>query len=166
MSQSLRQYFYRVKRHWQRHFDSPVLVEWLFALLCEFCRLERSTIKSTNQHEGSAENTNIQTCCLFHKLGSNPTGVDRIRRLFQEMVDSIRTQGNALCWRLCLRFEVALGKIDAARKIFYRGLAKCPWSKALYLDGIRVLRPYLSEEECKELIEFMAAKELHVREDI
>lgn len=166
MSQSLRRHFQSVRRRWQRHFDSPLVVEWLFALLSEFSRLERSVGLGEVASESSlslSTTSEPPRCCFFHKFGSNVTGIERIRRLFQEMVESVRTQGNALCWRLYLRFEVQMGKVDTARRVFYRGVAKCPWSKALYLDGVRVLRPYLSEAECKELVDFMAAKELHMR---
>ncbi|RLN96822.1 hypothetical protein BBJ28_00018479 [Nothophytophthora sp. Chile5] len=167
MSQVLRGYFLQVEKRWQRHYDSPELVEWLFALLCEFCRVERSA--ATNQSAEAALTTSAYfirpTCCLFHHWGMNSTAIARIRKVFEDMVSHIRTKGNALCWRLYLRFEVALGKVDAAKKVFYRGIAACAWSKALYLDGVRVLRAYLSDDECQELFEFMAAKELHVRVD-
>lgn len=168
MSQSLRMRFQSVRMRWQRHFDSPLVVEWLFALLCEFSRLERSVTPGEAEPGSSLSLSTTPEprpgrCCLFHKFGSNLTGIERVRRVFQEMVENSRTQGNALCWRLYVRFEVQMGKVDTARRVFYRGLAKCPWSKALYLDGVRVLRPYLSEAECKELADFMAAKELHVR---
>lgn len=166
MSQSLRRHFQSVRTRWQRHFDSPLIVEWLFALLCEFSRLERSATKGEAEPGSSlrlSTTSEPSRCCLFHKFGSNLTGVERIRRVFQEMVENVRTQGSALCWRLYVRFEVQMGKVDTARRVFYRGLAKCPWSKALYLDGVRVLRPYLNAAECKELVDFMAAKELHVR---
>ncbi|RLN06395.1 hypothetical protein BBJ28_00011851 [Nothophytophthora sp. Chile5] len=167
MSQVLRGYFLQVEKRWQRHYDSPELVEWLFALLCEFCRVERST--ATNQSAETVLMTNAYsirpTCCLFHHWGMNSTAIARIRKVFEDMVSHIRTKGNALCWRLYLRFEVAMGKVDAAKKVFYRGIAACAWSKALYLDGVRVLRAYLSDGECQELFEFMAAKELHVRVD-
>lgn len=33
------------------------------------------------------------------------------------------------------------------------------------MDGLRVLRPYLSEDECHELLELLEAKELNVRVD-
>lgn len=170
MSQSLRRHFHQAQQRWQRQFDSPLLVEWLFALLCEFGRLERfASHAAATLSESGAQMSSLPpqaTCCLLHKYESNVVGLERVRRLFQDMVESVRTQGNALCWRLYVRFEERLGKVEAARRVFYRGLAKCPWSKALYLDGVRVLRPYLSEGECKELVDFMSAKELHLREDM
>ncbi|TYZ60935.1 hypothetical protein PybrP1_004338 [[Pythium] brassicae (nom. inval.)] len=168
MSQRLRQHFSRTQQRWRRQFDSPLLVEWLFALLCEFARLERFALKAFTDSgiAGGTPPTQLQsTCCLLHKYQSNVVGFERVRRVFQDMVEGVRTRDNALCWRLYVRFEEQLGKVESARRVFYRGLARCPWSKALYLDGIRVLRPYLSEDECRELVDFMGAKELHLREE-
>ncbi|KAG1711196.1 hypothetical protein DVH05_014007 [Phytophthora capsici] len=166
ISQVLRNYFLQVEKRWRRHYDSPELVEWLFALLCEFCRAERAaTLKelSMNTTESSIDRCPRFKCCLFHRWGMNATAVSRIRHLFEKMVTQIRTKGNALCWGLYLRFEVALGKVDAAKKILYRGIAACAWSKEIYMDGIRVMRAYLSEAECQELLSFMEAKELNLR---
>jgi hypothetical protein len=165
MSQSLRKYFQSRRQAWQRSLDSPALTEWLFALLCEFARAERGGIKITVDlplHDAKDRST----CCVLHRWGKNRPAVERIRRVFEEMMSQLKTSGCAIGWRLYLRFELAVGKVDAARKVFYRGLAKCPWSKALHLDGLRVLRPYLSQIECDEISEFLAAKELHVRVDV
>ncbi|EEY57648.1 uncharacterized protein PITG_00210 [Phytophthora infestans T30-4] len=160
ISQVLRNYFLRVEKRWRRHFDSPELVEWLFALLCEFYRAERAA--TTRERSKSSVD---EVCCLNHRWGMNATAVNRIRQMFESMVNQIRTKGNALCWGLYMRFEVALGKVDAAKKVLYRGIAACAWSKALYMDGLRATRPYLSEDEYQELIEFMEAKELNLRVD-
>lgn len=165
VSQTLRQYFLRVKQIRHRQFDSPELVEWLFALLCELYRVQRSATKIVDDRGTSALDDKSNMCCLRHKWQMNQTAIRRIRRVFEDMISQIRTQGSALAWRLYVRFEVAMGKIEAARKVFYRALAKCPWSKALYMDGVAVLRPYLSSDECRELMEFMTAKEIHVRVD-
>ncbi|CAH0520073.1 unnamed protein product [Peronospora belbahrii] len=164
ISQVHRNYFRRVERRWRRHYESPSLVEWLFALLCEFCRIERASVIKK-----SAESNKISTrltCCLFHRWEMDMTAVNRIRQMFECMVMKINTRGSALCWGLYMRFEVALGKVDAAKKVLYRGIATCAWSKVLYMDGIRVMRAYLSKRECQELLDFMEAKELNVRVDV
>ncbi|EGZ16094.1 hypothetical protein PHYSODRAFT_351696 [Phytophthora sojae] len=165
ISQVLRNYFLRVEKRWRRHYDSPELVEWLFALLCEVCRIERAATVKYLPVQSDDDNCSRPTCCLFHRWSMNSTTVTRIRQMFESMVNHIRTKGNALCWRLYMRFEIALGKVEAAKKVLYRGIAACAWSKALYMDGLRVLRPYLSEDECHELLELLEAKELNVRVD-
>ncbi|KAI9914947.1 hypothetical protein PsorP6_008435 [Peronosclerospora sorghi] len=156
-----RQYFGRVEKRWRRHYDSPKLVEWLFALLCEFCRSERTAI--IRRSMSNDDNATSSTCCLRHHWEMNTTAINRVRHIFENMVNQIETKGNALCWGLYMRFEIALGMVDAARKVLYRGIAACAWSKALYIDGLRVMRAYLNEDECQELIDFMEAKELNVR---
>ncbi|GMF09442.1 unnamed protein product [Phytophthora lilii] len=169
ISQVLRSHFFRVEKRWRRHFDSPKLVEWLFALLCELCRVERAAAVKESSDIPNANTTAViscrPTCCLYHRWGMNEAAVNRIRLTFERMVNHIRTKGTALCWRLYMNFEVALGKVDAAKKVLYRGIASCAWSKSLYMDGLRLLRPYLSETECQELLELMEAKELSIRAD-
>ncbi|CEG49371.1 Uncharacterized conserved protein [Plasmopara halstedii] len=168
ISQVLRNYFLRVEMRWRRHYDSPELVEWLFALLCEFYRIERTAIiMNSSTIMGSSSDSFVHsTCCIFHRWGLNAIAVNRIRQLFEKMVNQIRTKGIALCWELYMRFEVAMGKVDAATKVLYRGIAACAWSKSLYMTGLCLLRAYLSDDECQELFEFMEAKELSVRADL
>ncbi|KAJ0403802.1 hypothetical protein P43SY_003899 [Pythium insidiosum] len=159
-SQSLRKFFESRRRDWRRQLDTPTLTDWLFALLCELSRAERS-IESME-----AGSSGVTSCCLLHRWSLNRPAVERIRHVFEEMLAQRRTQGSAIGWRLYLRFEVAMGKIDAARRVLYRGIARCPWSKALYLDALRILRPYLSAAECREIMELLNSKELHQRVDM
>lgn len=159
MSQALRSHFLRVEKTSRRHFDSPHLNEWLFMLLGVVARVERAASKAV----GATLSDNNCNCCLFHKWGANRPGIDCIRAAFESMVSQVRTRGSALAWRLYLRFEISLGRVDAAKKVFYRALARAPWSKELYLDSVRVLRPYLSDDESQQIIGLMEAKELHVR---
>lgn len=168
VSQVLRNYFLRIEKRWRRHHDSPELVEWLFALLCEFYRLKRGAMimELSSVRDLNSDRVSNPTCCVFHRWGMNATAVARIRQMFESMVNQIRTKGSALCWELYMRFEVALGKVDAATKVLYRGVAACAWSKSLFMTGLCILRPYLSEEDCLELIKFMEAKELSVRADL
>ncbi|CAI5725880.1 unnamed protein product [Hyaloperonospora brassicae] len=161
ISQVHRTYFLQIEKRWRRHFDSPRLVECLFALLCEFSRVERAVMVKSFAETDS--NFTRPSCCLFHHWDMNLTAVKRVRQIFENVVNQIQTKGNALCWRLYMRFEVALGKIDAAKKVLYRGIAACAWSKALYMDGLRVMRAYMTEDECQELLDFMESKELNLR---
>lgn len=168
ISQVHRKYSIWVEKRWRRYYDSPDVIEWLFMLLCEIYRVERAAtiLELSRNVDPCIDEHSHPMCCVFHRWGRNTTGITRIRQLFENIVTQFRTKGSALCWELYLRFEVALGKIDAATKVLYRGIASCPWSKSLYMNGLRILRAYLSEEECHELLEFMESKELSVRADL
>ncbi|KAH9128434.1 hypothetical protein AeMF1_001409 [Aphanomyces euteiches] len=134
------------------NFDAASPMVHLMALLGEVYRL-----KKTNALDIES------TCCGVHQWGS--VAIHRIRRVFEDAVDNVswRSQGSALLWRLYLRFEIQTGQVQQAIKVFYRAIHKCPWSKALYFDSIRVLRPYLTDENVQEILGILVSKELYLR---
>ncbi|KAF0690760.1 Aste57867_17879 [Aphanomyces stellatus] len=136
------------------HFDAASPMVHLMALVGEIHRLEKTNKLETED-----------MCCGLHQWG--PVAITRIRRAFEDAVDSIswRSQGSALLWRLYLRFEVQAGQVQHAIKVFYRGIYKCPWSKELYLDSLRLLRPYLTDDNVQEVLGFLVGKELYLRND-
>lgn len=79
-------------------------------------------------------------------------------------------------WRAYLAFELdALkapsqppGRPDAARRVFFRALHACPWSKTLWLEGFKQLSAggALTGNELGDLCETMREKELRLRTDI
>nr|CCA15011.1 hypothetical protein PITG_00210 [Albugo laibachii Nc14] len=169
VSRHLRRFFTSIYQRAERQLSSLQISEWLFCLLCEIMRLER-IVKVQNHPLESIVQREItdtfETCCLWHRWKCNRAGVDRVRNLFEQMVECSQSQQCALLWRLYLRFEVAMGKIGAAKKVFYRGLSVCPWSRALYLDGFTVCRPYFSKRECDDLLHWMVTGGLNIRDEL
>ncbi|ETW03057.1 hypothetical protein, variant [Aphanomyces invadans] len=133
-------------------FDAASPMAHVMGLLGEVYRLKRFN-----------ELDVADTCCALHQWG--PVAISRIRRVFEDALDSVswRSHGSALLWRLYLRFEVQAGQVQGAIKVFYRGIHTCPWSKELYLDSVRVLRPYLSDDDMAEIVGFLVGKELYLR---
>lgn len=166
VSQPLRRFFAKAHQRAERQFSSLKISEWLFFLLCEIMRLERVVNVHNYPVDDSNQRDFTESCCLWHHWKCNRAGVDRVRNLFEEMVEGNQMRQCALFWRLYLRFEVAMGKIGAAKKVFYRGLSVCPWSRALYLDGLAVCRPYFSERECDDVVQWMVAGGLNIRKEL
>ncbi|RHY85020.1 hypothetical protein DYB35_007929 [Aphanomyces astaci] len=146
MSQQVRRQVQAAVASSRLHFDAASPMVYLMGLMGEVHRL-----KTANELDVR------ESCCALHEWG--PVAIGRIRRLFEDAVDDT----SALLWRLYLRFEVHAGQVQAAIKVFYRGIHKCPWSKALYLDSVRILRPYLSDQHMTEIVGLVVTKELYLR---
>ena len=56
--------------------------------------------------------------------------------------------------------------VDTPNEGFFRAVNACPWSKALWLDGLRALHGVLPPGEMGELLEVMTEKGLRLRTDI
>ncbi|RHZ22553.1 hypothetical protein DYB31_004167 [Aphanomyces astaci] len=146
MSQQVRRQVQAAVASSRLHFDAASPMVYLMGLMGEVHRL-----KTANELDLR------ESCCALHEWG--PVAIGRIRRLFEDAVDDT----SALLWRLYLRFEVHAGQVQAAIKVFYRGIHKCPWSKALYLDSVRILRPYLSDQHMADIVGLVVTKELYLR---
>ena len=87
----------------------------------------------------------------------------RVRRLFEQAVTNASGARMLLLWRMYARFELVSGNALGARKVLFRGVNACPWAKAVWTDVVRRFRPYVSREECVELMRVMAGKGIRVR---
>ncbi|KAM3567766.1 hypothetical protein VYU27_010095, partial [Nannochloropsis oceanica] len=92
-----------------------------------------------------------------------PGGVALVRRTFEEVVSSCTGRSCPLLWRLYLRFELQQEYYARAKKLFYRAVASCPSSKALWLDAFLSLRRLFTAKEKKEMKNLMGRKGLLVR---
>lgn len=95
----------------------------------------------------------------------------RIRSLLERSVSTASknasaTRSKVLLWRVYLAYELALGRPDSARRVYFRAINACPWSKALWLDGFKSLRDHMSPSEMGELLDVMREKDLRLRTDV
>ncbi|KAF8014578.1 hypothetical protein BT93_H0411 [Corymbia citriodora subsp. variegata] len=91
----------------------------------------------------------------------------RIHGLFERALanDSLRT--SVLLWRSYIAYEIDIAQNpSAAKRIYFRAIHACPWSKKLWLDGFLKLNSILSAKELSDLQEVMRDKELNLRTDI
>ncbi|EHA8588963.1 protein NRDE2 [Cocos nucifera] len=91
----------------------------------------------------------------------------RIHGLFERALANDKLQKSVLLWRCYLAYEADIAhNPSAARRIFFRAIHACPWSKRLWLDGFQKLSSVLTAKELSDLQEVMRDKELHLRTDI
>ncbi|CAA7401326.1 unnamed protein product [Spirodela intermedia] len=91
----------------------------------------------------------------------------RIRGLFERALSDDRLQRSVLLWRCYLAYEAQTAQNpNAVRRVFYRSIHACPWSKVLWLDGFLKLSSILTARELADLQEVMRDKELNLRTDI
>ncbi|KAH7307034.1 hypothetical protein KP509_22G043300 [Ceratopteris richardii] len=97
------------------------------------------------------------------RQGSSP----RIHSLFEKAVQSNATQQSVILWRFYIAYELQLrNDVDAARRVYFRAIHACPWSKLLWMDGFSKMSTVLSAKELTEFQDIMREKELRIRTDV
>ncbi|KAI5059254.1 hypothetical protein GOP47_0025573 [Adiantum capillus-veneris] len=95
--------------------------------------------------------------------GSGP----RIHSLFEKAVESTKTHKSVVLWRCYMAYELEVrGDLDAARRVYFRAIHACPWSKLLWLDGFKKMSNVLSAKELSDFQDIMREKELRIRTDV
>ncbi|XP_037495827.1 nuclear exosome regulator NRDE2 [Jatropha curcas] len=91
----------------------------------------------------------------------------RIHGLFERALANESLRKSVILWRIYIAYEINIAHDhSAARRIFFRAIHACPWSKKLWLDGFLKLSSILSAKELSDLQEVMRDKELNLRTDI
>ena len=78
-----------------------------------------------------------------------------IRAALQRAVTHPVGQRCPVLWRTFLRFERAVGSPEAVHRVLLRGVEACPWSKALWIDGLDMLNGYIKPRELTEFLTIM-----------
>ncbi|KAJ0264325.1 hypothetical protein HA466_0026970 [Hirschfeldia incana] len=91
----------------------------------------------------------------------------RIRGLFERALAQDTLNSSVILWRCYIAYEIDVAhNPSAARRIYFRAINACPWSKKLWLDGFGKLSSVLTAKEMSDLQEVMRDKELNIRTDI
>ncbi|KAE8678347.1 hypothetical protein F3Y22_tig00111427pilonHSYRG00550 [Hibiscus syriacus] len=91
----------------------------------------------------------------------------RIHGLFERALANDKFHSSVVLWRLYVAYEInVVHNPSAARRIFFRAIHACPWSKTLWLDGFLRLNSILTAKELSDLQEVMREKGLNLRTDI
>ncbi|KAL8153533.1 hypothetical protein V2J09_011293 [Rumex salicifolius] len=91
----------------------------------------------------------------------------RIHALFERALANDLLRSSVILWRCYIAYQIDVtGDLGAAKRIFFRAIHACPWSKTLWLDGFLKLNAILSAKELSDLQEVMRDKELNLRTDI
>ncbi|KAL9155477.1 hypothetical protein ABFS82_09G005900 [Erythranthe guttata] len=91
----------------------------------------------------------------------------RIRGLFERALENDKLHNSVILWRCFIEYERSVTcNASAAKRVFFRAIHACPWSKKLWLDGFLKLDSVLTVKELSDLQEVMREKELNLRTDI
>nr|CAB3447982.1 unnamed protein product [Digitaria exilis] len=123
----------------------------------------RLTLDKCSQRDPSIITLLFALSFEWSKTGSD----NRIHSLFERALADDKLQKSVLLWRCYLAYEAEkAGNASAARRVFFRAIHACPWSKRLWLDGFQKLSSILTLKELSDLQEVMRDKELNIRTDI
>ncbi|KAI3869306.1 hypothetical protein MKX03_010736 [Papaver bracteatum] len=91
----------------------------------------------------------------------------RIHALFERALANDKLEHSVILWRCYIAYELdVVCNPSAAKRVFFRAIHACPWSKKLWLDGFLKLNSILTVKELSDLQEVMRDKEIHMRTDI
>ncbi|KAM7471048.1 hypothetical protein LguiA_009231 [Lonicera macranthoides] len=91
----------------------------------------------------------------------------RVHGLFERALASGRLHNSVILWRWYIAYEINVASSpSSAKRVFFRAIHACPWSKKLWLDGFIQLKSVLTAKELSDLQEVMRDKELNLRTDI
>ncbi|KAG5718792.1 UPF0614 protein [Termitomyces sp. T112] len=89
--------------------------------------------------------------------------VERTRRGLAGAVDSERTRGSYIIWRIYIELEIRTGELQHAKKLLFRAIGECPLVKDLYLLAFGPLRSVFSGKELSGIADTMAERGLRLR---
>ncbi|KAI0307929.1 NRDE-2, necessary for RNA interference-domain-containing protein [Multifurca ochricompacta] len=92
--------------------------------------------------------------------------VERIRGGLTSAIESERTRGSPILWRLLLELEIRVGDLERAKSVILQALGECPLVKDIYMQAFDRLRPAFSAHELKSLWETMVERGLRIRKGL
>ncbi|GMH12003.1 hypothetical protein Nepgr_013844 [Nepenthes gracilis] len=142
----------------------------LFRSLIEFC--SKYTVPNRlrqilDNHCRKKPSVVVWLFALSFEVGRGSLQHSRIHGLFERALADDRLRSSVILWRCYIAYEIDIvGNLSAAKRIFFRAIHACPWSKKLWLDGFLKLNSVLTAKELSDLQEVMRDKELNLRTDI
>lgn len=73
---------------------------------------------------------------------------------------------STLLWRSYLYYEYHSGSYYNAIHVFYNAINKCPYSKVLWTDAIRILRPLMKNDELVNILSYCQSKDIILNNSI
>ncbi|KAJ6621607.1 NRDE-2, necessary for RNA interference-domain-containing protein [Mycena sp. CBHHK59/15] len=89
--------------------------------------------------------------------------IERTRSGLAAAVESERTRGSPIIWRIFIEFEIRAGELQRAKRMLFRAIDECPLVKELYLVAFGPLRAVFSAHELNGFADTMAERELRLR---
>ncbi|KAI9303040.1 NRDE-2, necessary for RNA interference-domain-containing protein [Cunninghamella echinulata] len=92
-----------------------------------------------------------------------PYDVNLVRTIFEEAVTHPSTRSSILLWKLYIQHEIRLENNEKAKSLLYRAVRECPWSKDLFMTGLKLLNDSFSTKELLDLTSLMMEKDIRTR---
>ena len=165
-----------LKSIWEKLSHNPRLV----AIYVSFERINHAQARL--QHElssslvSSSLEVSISLCFAEVATCGNYGGMQsrhRIRKIFERHLSN---HSSPLIWKWYLSFEASSGgRMETAKQIFYRAIRACPWSKTVWMRGLKLLGcsnnnnqsgQAIAGEESSEIIKLARSKGIVFEIDI
>ncbi|KAA1468262.1 DUF1740-domain-containing protein [Dentipellis sp. KUC8613] len=92
--------------------------------------------------------------------------IERTRGGLAAAVESERTRGSPILWRLYIELEIRAGQLERAKDLLFRALGQCPFVKELYLLAFDALRSVFTGRELNALADSMAERGVRMRKGL
>lgn len=86
--------------------------------------------------------------------------------LFDRLLKIPYLSNSPILWRSYICYEFNCGHYYNAKHLFYSAINNCPYSKSLWLDCIRILRPVMKNEEIVNVIGYCQTKDILIHEQL
>ena len=86
--------------------------------------------------------------------------------LFDRLLKIPYLSNSHILWRSYICYEFNCGHYYNAKHLFYSAINNCPYSKSLWLDCIRILRPVMKNEEIVNVIGYCQTKDILIHEQL
>ena len=86
--------------------------------------------------------------------------------LFDRLLKIPYLTSSPILWRSYIYYEYNCGHYYNAKHLFYSAINNCPYSKTLWLDCIRILRPVMKNEEIVNVIGYCQTKDILIHEQL
>ncbi|KAL3512463.1 hypothetical protein ACH5RR_025180 [Cinchona calisaya] len=142
---------------------------YLYSVLVEISHLHTSPNKLRRILDDYCSKKPSLVACFFSLLFEMSKGGSqhRIHSVFERALENEKFRNSVVLWRCYIAYESSITcDLPAARRVFFRAIHACPWSKTLWLDGFLRLNSVLTVKELSDLQEVMRDKELNLRTDI
>ncbi|KAG2271674.1 hypothetical protein Bca52824_066229 [Brassica carinata] len=130
----------------------------LYRALVDICNHRMTSHKLRMMFDDYSRKTPSVVVWLFavsYEL-SRGGSLHRIRGLFERALAQDTLNSSVILWRCYIAYEIDIAhNPSAARRIYFRAINACPWSKKLWLDGFGKLSSVLSAKEMSDLQEVM-----------
>ncbi|PBL01212.1 hypothetical protein ARMGADRAFT_1007241 [Armillaria gallica] len=92
--------------------------------------------------------------------------IERTRSGLAAAMESERTRGSLILWRIYIEFEIRAGQLQKAKKLLFRAIGECPLAKDLYLLAFDHLRSVFSIRELHDFVNTMAERGIRMRKEL